>query len=270
MAQETTVLKCEDIALLAILDVLEADLGTIRGRNELGVNYRTFAKCRDTREVTPLMRRVLKKYVGWGPVVDSPVIVKPPAEEEEAYGSTENPYETLSLRVEDLEAENRELRQANETQTAHIADWGLRLASLGERRCKKGAGGLLPWKRHTKKEDVITDRFMDPPEPEVVTLEHRLGEEKVFGRAAPSVAEWREVKRTESTLAEPVEQAEARVRRLSLEKVLIKEFRLALPPCTEPLDDDALDKETHRLSSDFVYAYSDLVKAKQRQLRGGN
>ena len=149
MAQETTALKCEDIALLAILDVLEADLGTTRGRKELGVNYRTFAKCRDTREVTPLMRRELKKYVGWGPVVDSPVIVNPPAGEEEAYGSTEDPYETLSLRVEDLEAENRELRQANETQTAHIADWAVRLASLGERRLKVGAGGLLPWKRHT-------------------------------------------------------------------------------------------------------------------------
>ena len=165
MAQETTALKCEDIALLAILDVLEADLGTTRGRKELGVNYRTFAKCRDTREVTPLMRRKLKKYVGWGPVVESPVIVNPPAEEEEAHGSTEDPYETLSLRVEDLEAENGELRQANETQTAHIADWALRFASLGEQRLKVGAGGLLPWKRHTKKEEVITDRFMDPPEP---------------------------------------------------------------------------------------------------------
>ena len=266
MAQETTALKCEDIALLAILDVLEADLGTTRGRKELGVNYRTFAKCRDTREVTPLMRRKLKKYVGWGPVVDSPVIVKPLAGEEEAYGSTEDPYETLSLRVEDLEAENRELRQANETQTAHIADWGLRLASLGERRRKVGLGGLLSRKRHTKEEEFITDKFMAPPEPGVVTLEHRLGEEKVFGRAAPSVTKWREVQRTESTSSEPVEQAEARVRRLRLEKVLIKEFRLALPPCTEPLDDDALDKETHRLSSDFVYAYSDLAKARRGQL----
>ncbi len=270
MAQETTALKCEDIALLAILDVLEADLGTTRGRKELGVNYRTFAKCRDTREVTPLMRRELKKYVGWGPVVDSPVIVKPPAEEEEAYGSTEDPYETLSLKVEDLEAENRELRQANETQTAHIADWAVRLASLGERRLKVGAGSLLPWKRNTYEEEGLTERFLDPPKSGVVSLEHRLGEERVFGRAAPSVAEWREVKRTESTLAEPVEQAEARVRRLNLEKVLIKEFRLALPPCTEPLDDDALDKETHRLSSDFVYAYSDLAKARRGQPRRGD
>ena len=264
-AQETTALKCEDIALLAILDVLEADLGTVRGRKELGVNYRTFAKCRDTREVTPLMRRVLKKYVGWGPVVESPVVVNPPAEEV-AYGSTEDPYETLSLRVEDLEAENRELRQANETQTAHIADWALRLASLGERRRKVGVGGLLSWKRHTTEEEFITDKFMDPPEPKVVTLEHRLGEEKVFGRAAPSVTEWREVKRTESTLAEPVEQAEARVRRLNLERVLIEEFRLTLPPYTEPLDFNARGKESHKRRSDLVYANSDLVKARQRQL----
>ena len=266
MAQETTVLKCEDIALLAILDALKADLGTTRARKELGVNYRTFAKCRDTREVTPLMRRVLKKYVGWGPVVDSPVMVKPLAGEEEAYRSTEDPYETLSLRVEDLEAENRELRQANETQTAHIADWALRFASLGERRRKVGAGGLLPWKRHTKKEEVITDRFMDPPEAGVVTLEHRLGEEKVFGRAAPSVTEWREVKRTESTSKDRLEQAEARVCRLNLERVLIDEFRLTLPPYTEPWDFDARGKESHKRRSALVYANSDLEKARQRQL----
>ena len=266
MAPETTALKCEDIALLAILDVLEADLGTIRGRKELGVNYRTFAKCRDTREVTPLMRRVLKKYVDWGPVVDSPVVENPLAEGDESYSSTEDPDETVARRVEDLEAENRELRQANESQTAHMADWALRLASLGERRRKVGVRGLLPWKRHTKKEEVITDRFMDPPEPGLVTLEHRLGEEKVFGRAAPSVTEWREVQRTVSTSAEPVEKAEARVRLLDLERILIEEFRLTLPPYTEPWDFEARGKESYRRRHDLVYANSDLKKARQRQL----
>ena len=266
VAQETTPLEYEDIALLAILDALKADLGTVRARKKLGVNHRTFAKCRDTREVTPLMRRVLKKYVGWGPVVDSPVIVNPPAEEEEAHGSTEDPYETLSLRVEDLEAENGELRQANETQTAHIADWGLRFASLEEQRRKRGAGGSLPWKRHTKKEEVITDRFMDPPEPGVVTSEHRLGEEKVFGRAAPSVTKWREVQRTGATSKDRLEQAEARVCLLNLERVLIEEFRLTLPPYTEPLDCKARGKESHKRRSALVYADAELDKARQRQL----
>ncbi len=66
MSEESTVRKYEDIALLAVVDALEADLGTVRARKKLGVNHRTFANCRDTRQVTRLMRKVLKQCVNWG------------------------------------------------------------------------------------------------------------------------------------------------------------------------------------------------------------
>ena len=216
------------------------------------------------------MRRVLKQYVDWGPVVDNPVANIPQAEADQSYSSTEDPDQTLAQRMEDLEAENSELGEVIETQAAHIADWGRRLASLGERRRKRGAGSLLPWKRSIKRVEVITDRFMDPPNARVVTFEHRLGEEQALGRAAPVVAEWREVKWTESTSEERVEQAEARVRRLELEGVLIEELHLTLPPHTEPGDFEARSEASYRRRCDMVFARGELEKARQGQSRGSD
>ena len=200
-----------------------------------------------------------------GPVVDNPL-----AEADQAYSSIEDPGESLALKVEDLEAENRKLRETNETQKAHIVGWERRLAALGEQRHKSGVVRWLPWNRHIEKEEVITDRFMDPPKPGVVTLEHRLREERAFGPAAPLVAEWREVKRTESTSEEPVEQARAKVRRLDLERELIEEFYLTLPPDTEPGDFEARGNESHKRRSALVYARGELEKAKRAQSRGGD
>ena len=270
MTQQSTALNYEDIALLAILDALEADLGTTGARNKLGVAHRTFANCRDSRRLTPRMRRLLKQGVDWGPVVDNPVANIPLAEADQSYSSTEDPDQTLARKVTALEAENRELREATETQTAHIADWGRRLAALGKQPHKGGGRGWLAWIRPIKREEVVTDRFMDPPMPGVVTFEHRLGEEQALGRAAPVVAEWRDVKWTESTSEEQVEQAEARVRRLELEGVLIEEFRLTLPPYTEPGDFEARSEASYRRRHDMVLARGELEKARQRQSRGGD
>ena len=264
MSEESTVREYEDIALLAILDALEADLGRVPAAKELGVNFRTFVNCRDSRRVTPRMRKALKQFINWVPVVGNPV-----AEADQAYSSIEDPGESLALEVEDLEvedleAENRELRETNETQTAHIVDWERRLAALGEQRHKRGVGRWLPWNRHIKKEEVITDRFMDPPKPGVVTLEHRLGEEKAFGRAAPLVAEWREVKRTESTSEEPVEQARAKVRRLQLEYDLLYRHSLNLPPATGPLHYQVRLDESSKRRSDLNEADRELEVLKKQ------
>lgn len=259
MSEESTVREYEDIALLAILDALEADLGRVPAAKELGVNFRTFVNCRDSRRVTPRMRKALKQFINWVPVIDNPL-----AEADQAYSSIEDPGESLALKVEGLEAENRELRETNETQTAHIVDWERRLAALGEQRHKSGVVRWLPWNRHIEKEEVFTDRFMDPPKPGVVTLEHRLREERAFGPAAPSVAEWREVKRIESTSEEPVEQARAKVRRLQLEYDLLYRHSLNLPPATGPLHYQVRLDESSKRRSDLNEADRELEVLKKQ------
>ena len=53
------------------------------------------------------------------------------------------------------------------------------------------------------------------------------------------MVEWREVKTRAETSDNRVDLARAAVRMLELEVELIEDFRLALPPETEPLDDSA-------------------------------
>ncbi len=250
--------KYEDIALLAILDALENDLGRVGTRKKLGVNFRTLVNCLESRRVTPRMRKALKQFSNWGPVVDDPVV-----EVDLAYSLIEDPVEPQALKVEDLEAENRELRETIETQTTHIMDWGRRLALLEEQRQQSGVGGWLQRKRRSKEEEVVTGKFMDPPKPGVVTSEHRLNEERALGPSAPVVAEWREVSWRVATSEDGVERVEANFRRLELEQELIEEFDLTLPPDTEPWDFDARNIQIHRRRSDLVSAKGKLEEGRR-------
>ena len=73
--------------------------------------------------------------------------------------------------------------------------------------------------------------------PEVVTLEAEEGEELVYGKAAPLVAEWRRVRAGHlDERRSGVEQAEDWVRMCELELVLIGEHELTLPPDSYPWD----------------------------------
>ena len=269
MSEQFPDLKYEDVALLAILDALEADLGTVRAFKKLGVNSRTFASCRDSRTVRPTIRRALKACVGWGPVVDHPILEDQPEDQPEDIGQShtqpEGPDEGMAQAVAALKAENSQLQATVDTQTAHIADWERRLAFLAQTQHKGGRRGWLSRNRPAKGEETVTGSFMDPPIPEVVTLEHRLGEEQVLGRAAPLVSEWRNVNWRAITSEDPVELTSARFRKLELEIELIVDFHLTLPPYTEPLDLEARGKESHARRCDLFGAGEKLRKAEPKQ-----
>lgn len=75
------------------------------------------------------------------------------------------------------------------------------------------------------------------PHPELVTLEAEDREELVYGRAAPLIAEWRQVRAGHVDEARSrVEQATDWVRMCELELALIGEHGLTLPPDSYPWD----------------------------------
>ena len=75
------------------------------------------------------------------------------------------------------------------------------------------------------------------PYPEVVTLEAEAGEELVYGRTAPLIAEWRQVRAGHlDKRRNRVDQAADWVRMCELELVLIGEHELTLPPDSYPWD----------------------------------
>ncbi len=75
------------------------------------------------------------------------------------------------------------------------------------------------------------------PYPELVTLEAEEGEELVYGKAAPLITEWRQVRAGHlDERMSRVEQATDWVRMCELELALIGDFGLTLPPDTYPWD----------------------------------
>ena len=82
------------------------------------------------------------------------------------------------------------------------------------------------------------------------------------------MVEWREVKTRAETSDNRVDQARAAVRMLELEVELIEDFRLALPPETEPLDDSAWAEHTSRRTFDLLRARNELTQAQRALSRG--
>ena len=98
MAVDGRVPEGEDAPLLDLLDALVDERGRVAAAEALGVNYRTVARCQQSRQVSQRMRQVLQEFrdsqgVGGDGVEESP-----------------------EVRAETLEEENRELRQTVQAQ----------------------------------------------------------------------------------------------------------------------------------------------------------
>ena len=100
------------------------------------------------------------------------------------------------------------------------------------------------------------------PYPEVVTLEGEAGEELVYGRAAPLIAEWRRVRAGHlDERGSRVEQATDWVRMCELELVLIGKHGLTLPPDSYPWDRFQRRDATRRRELWLDYARAERRRA---------
>ena len=220
-----------DGPLLDLLDALVEKSGRVAAAQALGVNYRTMTNCHDSRRVSRRMRQALEKFrdereAGGGQ--DGTAV--------DDGGETEAAMEALARRVAALEEENRQLREMLEAQGDPMEASERSVDSVEERERRTGVcesigvddrqGQRRPPRRRSGLADVG-----------VVTLEAQPDEEDAFGPAAPLVAEWRELRTGSKASGGRVERAQVAVRRWELEVAMLRDFRLTLPPETEPLDD---------------------------------
>ena len=155
----------------------------------LGLNYRTVARCQQSRRVTRWMRQVLEEFRdaqdagGDGPEVGV-------GDGTRADGAGESPLD----RVAALEQENRELRETVEAQAEELDALRRQVAELEER------GQPTPGDDAVDRPLGTTGDWRPPrrrpgfPDAGVVTLEEQRDETHAFGPAAPLVAEWREIR----------------------------------------------------------------------------
>ena len=218
-----------DAPLLDLLDAMVKDRGRVAAAEALGVNYRTMMACYDSRNVSRRMRRALEEFRGAGTGTEAG------GTEVDDDGAADE-VKTLRQRVAELEEEDRGLRGLVETQAGQLEELGRRVAHLVREAQQRGesepvVGDDQPsvWRPPRRRHGL--------PDAGVVTLEEQPDEEHAFGPATPLVAEWRALRQRDETAGSRVDRAMAGARRWELEIAMLHDFRLTLPPETEPMDE---------------------------------
>ncbi len=262
MAVEGRIPEGEDAPLLDLLDALVSDRGRVAAAEALGVNYRTVARCQQSRRVTLRMRQVLQEFRDSQDAGDGgPGVVA-------GDGAGEDAGETPGDRAAVLEEENRRLRETAETQAGELDALRRRVSELEEPAPQPGGSDPIDGGRGQPGEWRPPRRGPGLPGAGVVTLEEQPDEEHAFGPAAPLVAEWRGV-RARTGVGAPgsrVERAVAAVRRWELEAEMLRDWQLTLPPETAPLDDSKRRDHIRRREEALAQARRELVRAKQVRL----
>ena len=214
--------------LLDLLDALVNDRGRVAGAEALGVNYRTMMACYDSRNVSRRMRKALEEFRDAGTGEAGGADVDDDGAADEA--------ETLRQRVAELEEEAGGLRGLVETQAGQLEELERRVAQLvgeaqqcGESEPVVGDDQTSVWRPPRRSHGL--------PDTGVVTLEEQADEAHAFGPAVALVAEWRELRTGGDATGSRVDRAKAGARRWELEIAMLRDFRLTLPPETEPLDE---------------------------------
>ena len=227
----------DDEQLLAALEELVGRTSREEAAALLGVSVRTVIRTASEKRLTPRMRDTLTLRLSGDAEGDAAADPAPADDEDLARRVTQ-----IEARVEALEETTGALYEA-----APAADG----APPVEVARVDGPEGAVPDSDASMRaattpplpgvEQPVIGRgtVTKPrrPHPELVTLEAESGEDLVYGRAAPLIAEWRQVRAGHVDEGRSrVEQATDWVRMCELELALIGEHGLTLPPDSYPWD----------------------------------
>lgn len=249
-----------DQPLLDLLDALVNERGPTGAAEALGVNYRTVARCQQSRRVSRRMREVLEEFR------DSQYV----GDDEPGVGVGGDVGEDVAETQEDLaaalEQEHRELQETVEAQAAELEVLRRRVAELEERAQITGEDVAVDGGQGQVGEWGQPRRGHGLPDAGVVTLDEQPDEEDTLGPAVPLVAEWRRVRTGGDQTSSRVDRAVAAVRRWELEVQMLREFRLTLPPETEPLDESRRRDQLRWREEALAEARQELRRANRARL----
>ena len=248
-----------DQPLLDLLDALVNDRGRTAAAEALGVNYRTVARCQQSRRISPRMRQVLQEFRNSQGVGDDAPVVGDGAGED----TGETPQERAAL-----EQENWELRETVEAQAEELEALRRRVAESGEPEQSPGGADAVDGGQGLPGEWRPPRRAHGMPDAGAVPLEEQPDEEHDFGPAAPLVAQWRETRAMtgDGVVGSRVDRAVAAVRRWELETEMLRDWQLTLPPETYPLDDARRADHVRWRQEALAEAHRELAKAQRLRL----
>ena len=227
-----------DDVLLRALDLLVEREGIVEAGDQLGVNYRTAAKCLEERHVSRRMRQALEKYL------------REQTEQEE-------PEDQATAPVPDEQGggEEARLQEPGADWRRAVDELRVELASLRERveevegrvsRGPDGGGGGVDVVDVDAGHTVEQQRSVPAPRrvfPELITEQAEPGEEQVYGAAAELVVEWREAWAARKAAPHTLDWLRAERQRMELELRLIGVFGLTPPPADAPWGERRRERE---------------------------
>ena len=227
-----------DDVLLQALDRLVASKGIVEAGDQLGVNYRTAAKCLEERHVSRRMRQALEKYLREQREQEEPGDqATAPVPDEQGGGEEaglQEPGEDWRRAVDELRVELASLRERVEAVEGHVSrgpDHGAGGVDVDDVDAGQGVEQRRP---------VVAPRRVFP---ELITEDLEPGEEQVYGAAAEEVVQWREAWAARKAAPYTLDWLRAERRRLELELRLIGVFGLTPPPADAPWRERRRDRE---------------------------
>ena len=251
-----------DERLLAALGELIDNMSRVEAAELLGVSVRTLIRTSSEQRLTARMRDALNLWLTRDAERDREAGPARAEDEQLARWVTR-----IEARVEALEQTSRVAREATPVADAAApveaarADGPERAAPDPGPSLRAATTPPVPGMEHP----VIGRRTAATPRrahPELVTAEPEEGEELVYRRAAPLIAEWRRVRTGHlDERRSRLEQATDWVRMCELELVLIGEHGLTLPPDTYPWDRFQRRDELRRRELWLDYARAERRRA---------
>lgn len=231
----------EDV-LLMLFERLVREQGAVKAGELLGINYRTVAKVKRTRRLTPYITNALEMFMlsEANPVIQQ-LVTQVDALQGHVASLRERDKE-LATAVETMKSDSEASQEALlklVRATARKVDKLESLAKHPSKSVNRGDGGKIstsPKPVGTKEPQQATKWFPRRTYPQMVTKEPAEDDEYVYQEAWPLVREWREVSRGHKYKGKTLTWMKRHERLLELEARLLDEFQLTLPPAKSPID----------------------------------
>ena len=231
-----------DDVLLILFDRLVREHGAVKAGELLGINYRTVAKVRTTRQLTPYITSALEMFMlsKANPAVQR-FTDRVSALEVRIDGMNRR-LQTLSKAAEQGQAETKESIESLVKMARSTARKAAKLESLAKHASRsedRGDGGpksASPKAASGSEPQQPTKWFPRRTYPQLVTKNPAEDDEHVYKEAWPVVQEWREVDNGHRYKGKTLTWMKRHERLLELERRLLDEFQLTIPPARRPID----------------------------------
>ena len=218
------------LRLMALLRELVRNKGVMKATQELSVDYRTLTNSLKDGRLSRRMRQALEKALleGGG---------SPAAEQRERNDRLEEELKEVRGQVE---AVGKEAARGVAAVRGEVKALGDRQAGVERRLSQVEGTGEDPGDEANEAGEPAKRRAAPWREyPDLVTREPAEGDEEVFGKAWPLIAEWRELRDAHPNRGSGPEWLRSEERVLVMELTLLEEHGMTLPPEKQPLRDFA-------------------------------